>query len=172
VLSLMRHAAGLTIWRPVTTPPVHRARSCSSVRRTEISPDNGVQQCQQSDPTALLRSLLPSLRSPPISRSVRLTGDDNAVVSDVDDTASVSAKLETQRRLCQPQPTKADGGLYRPCRGETESSTAQAVPLFQHQTSTWRVPIHHVEQEMHVSAVGSAFRRLGSIGSPHLAQVP
>jgi CBS domain len=29
-----------------------------------------------------------------------------------------------------------------------------------------------VEQEMHVAAVGSAFRRLGSIGSPHLAQVP
>src|SRR6516165_9494055 len=28
------------------------------------------------------------------------------------------------------------------------------------------------EQEMHVAAVGSAFRRLGSIGSPHLAQVP
>src|SRR5262249_3040580 len=28
------------------------------------------------------------------------------------------------------------------------------------------------EQEMHVPAVGSAFRRLGSIGSPHLAQVP
>ena len=28
------------------------------------------------------------------------------------------------------------------------------------------------EQEMHVGAVGSAFRRLGSIGSPHLAQVP
>jgi hypothetical protein len=25
---------------------------------------------------------------------------------------------------------------------------------------------------MHVAAVGSAFRRLGSIGSPHLAQVP
>ena len=28
------------------------------------------------------------------------------------------------------------------------------------------------EQEMHVAAVGSAFRRLGLIGSPHLAQVP
>ena len=28
------------------------------------------------------------------------------------------------------------------------------------------------EQEMHVGAVGSAFKRLGSIGSPHLAQVP
>jgi hypothetical protein len=28
------------------------------------------------------------------------------------------------------------------------------------------------EQEMHVAAVGSAFRRLGSIGSPHLAHVP
>ena len=28
------------------------------------------------------------------------------------------------------------------------------------------------EQEMPVAAVGSAFRRLGSIGSPHLAQVP
>src|SRR5215510_3772220 len=28
------------------------------------------------------------------------------------------------------------------------------------------------EQEMHVAAVSSAFRRLGSIGSPHLAQVP
>ena len=28
------------------------------------------------------------------------------------------------------------------------------------------------EQEMHVAAVGSAFRRLGSIGFPHLAQVP
>src|SRR5262245_47698911 len=28
------------------------------------------------------------------------------------------------------------------------------------------------EQEMHVAAVGSAFRRLGSIGPPHLAQVP
>jgi hypothetical protein len=28
------------------------------------------------------------------------------------------------------------------------------------------------EQEMHVAAVGSAFRRLGSIGSPHLAQLP
>src|SRR6516225_10709280 len=28
------------------------------------------------------------------------------------------------------------------------------------------------EQEMHAAAVGSAFRRLGSIGSPHLAQVP
>src|SRR5262249_16230911 len=28
------------------------------------------------------------------------------------------------------------------------------------------------EQEMHVAAVGSTFRRLGSIGSPHLAQVP
>src|SRR5262249_3393042 len=30
----------------------------------------------------------------------------------------------------------------------------------------------HVEQEMQVAAVGSAFRRLGSMGSPHLAQVP
>jgi hypothetical protein len=28
------------------------------------------------------------------------------------------------------------------------------------------------EQEMHVAAVGSAFRRLGSMGSPHLAQAP
>src|SRR5262247_3133904 len=28
------------------------------------------------------------------------------------------------------------------------------------------------EQEMHVGAVGSAFRRLGSMGSPHLAQTP
>ena len=28
------------------------------------------------------------------------------------------------------------------------------------------------EQEMHVGAVGRAFRRLGLIGSPHLAQVP
>ena len=28
------------------------------------------------------------------------------------------------------------------------------------------------EQEMHVAAVRSAFRRLGSIGSPHLAQIP
>ena len=28
------------------------------------------------------------------------------------------------------------------------------------------------EQEMHVAAVGSAFRRLGSIGSPRLVQVP
>ena len=28
------------------------------------------------------------------------------------------------------------------------------------------------EQETHVAAVGSAFRRLGSIGPPHLAQVP
>ena len=28
------------------------------------------------------------------------------------------------------------------------------------------------EQEMHVGAVGSAFRRLGLIGSPHLAHVP
>jgi len=28
------------------------------------------------------------------------------------------------------------------------------------------------EQETHVAAVGSAFRRLGSIGSRHLAQVP
>src|SRR5262249_54230578 len=32
--------------------------------------------------------------------------------------------------------------------------------------------LHQAEQEMHVAAVGSAFRRLGSIGSPHLAQVP
>jgi hypothetical protein len=31
---------------------------------------------------------------------------------------------------------------------------------------------NQAEQEMHVAAVGSAFRRLGSIGSPHLAQVP
>ena len=30
----------------------------------------------------------------------------------------------------------------------------------------------HGEQEMHVAAVGSTFRRLGSIGSPHLAQLP
>jgi hypothetical protein len=29
-----------------------------------------------------------------------------------------------------------------------------------------------VEHEMHVAAVSSALRRLGSIGSPHLAQVP
>ena len=29
-----------------------------------------------------------------------------------------------------------------------------------------------VEQEIHVAAVGSAFRRLGSIDPPHLAQVP
>jgi len=28
------------------------------------------------------------------------------------------------------------------------------------------------EQEMHVAAVGSALSRLGSIGSPHLTQVP
>jgi len=29
-----------------------------------------------------------------------------------------------------------------------------------------------VEQETHVAAVGSAFRRLGLIAPPHLAQVP
>ena len=34
------------------------------------------------------------------------------------------------------------------------------------------VPEDQAEQEMHVAAVGSVFSRLGSIGSPHLAQVP
>src|SRR6478609_11857351 len=33
-------------------------------------------------------------------------------------------------------------------------------------------PQAQTEQGMHVAAVGSAFRRLGSIGSPHLAHVP
>jgi hypothetical protein len=36
----------------------------------------------------------------------------------------------------------------------------------------WPLLEDQAEQEMHVAAVGSAFRRLGSIGSPHLAQVP
>src|SRR5262245_19024042 len=34
------------------------------------------------------------------------------------------------------------------------------------------IPEDQAEQEMHVAAVGSAFRRLGSMGSAHLAQVP
>ena len=37
----------------------------------------------------------------------------------------------------------------------------------------WTIKLtRQAEQETHVAAVGSAFRRLGSIGPPHLAQVP
>jgi len=49
-------------------------------------------------------------------------------------------------------------GAGEPCRWDPET---YALAILEDQA----------EQEMHVAAVGSAFRRLGSIGSPHLAQV-
>jgi hypothetical protein len=93
--------------------------------------------------------------------------------------------MRTAIRLCSARPTRctASGTTPNPA-GRTASAHTQqiskktcarlrlAVSLGYEINARTIVFVDYVEQEMHVAAVGSAFRRLGSIGSPHLAQVP
>jgi hypothetical protein len=93
--------------------------------------------------------------------------------------------MRTAIRLCSARPTRctASGTTPNPAGRTASAHTHQtskktcarlrlAVSLGYEINARTIVFVDYVEQEMQVAAVGSAFRRLGSIGSPHLAQVP
>ena len=90
----------------------------------------------------------------------------------------VSSDLDPQAAL---RPPASVASQDTPLKAQLNSSISRrhgrTVSLGPPETcalSRWSPHIleHQTEQGMHVAAVGSTFRRLGSIGSPHLAQVP
>jgi hypothetical protein len=73
-----------------------------------------------------------------------------------------------QKRTDAPQQNGGPYSITSSARASNVVGALRPMPLL----SGRLVLEDQAEQEMHVAAVGSAFRRLGSIGSPHLAQVP
>jgi hypothetical protein len=75
-----------------------------------------------------------------------------------------SAVRPSSKRSCMRTTIRSPVGAGEPCRWGPETYALARWSPYNLKNQP--------EQEMHVAAVGSAFRRLGSIGSPHLAQVP